>query len=91
MHFRTEAGGLLQIREPLHQGQGEEHDEGVVDRASSSVAAGSLGAQTIDDSLMMPRNNFCTGFMYQHDSWTATVGRLAERGNENIGTITTRT
>jgi hypothetical protein len=29
-----------------------------------------LRAQTLTDGLMMPKNAFCTGFMYTHDSWT---------------------
>ena len=34
-----------------------------------AFAATSLDAQTIDDHLMMPRRQLCTGFVYMHDSW----------------------
>jgi hypothetical protein len=53
-------------------------------------SAGSLPAQTIDDSLMMRRNDFCTGFIYQHDAWDRYWEGSLKRGNENIGTITTQ-
>jgi hypothetical protein len=55
-----------------------------------ALSSASLGAQTIDDSLMMPRNNFCTGFMYQHDSWDRYWEGSLKRGNGNIGQITTQ-
>jgi hypothetical protein len=49
-----------------------------------------LGAQTIDDHLMMPRKQLCTGFVYMHDSWDRYWEGPLERGNGNIGTLTTQ-
>ena len=49
-----------------------------------------LGAQTIDDGLMMPRRQLCTGFLYTHDSWDRYWEGSLERGNGNIGTLTTQ-
>jgi hypothetical protein len=48
-----------------------------------------LHAQTIDDGLMMPRRQLCTGFAYMHDSWNEYWEGPLQRGNGNIGTITT--
>ena len=50
----------------------------------------SLDAQTIDDHLMMPRKQLCTGFVYMHDSWDRYWEGPLERGNGNIGTLTTQ-
>ena len=52
--------------------------------------AAPLGAQTIDDHLMMPRKQLCTGFVYMHDSWDRYWEGPLERGNGNIGTLTTQ-
>jgi len=52
--------------------------------------AAPLGAQTIDDHLMMPRQQLCTGFVYMHDSWDRYWEGPLERGNGNIGTVTTQ-
>jgi len=49
-----------------------------------------LRAQTIDDSLMMSRNRFCTGFSYRHDAWDQYWEGSLKRGNGNIGTVTTQ-
>lgn len=49
-----------------------------------------LGAQTIDDGLMMSRQQLCTGFLYTHDSWDRYWEGSLERGNGNIGRLTTR-
>ena len=53
-----------------------------------ALGATSLPAQTIDDGLMMPRRQLCTGFVYMHDSWDRYWEGLLERGNGNIGTVT---
>jgi hypothetical protein len=47
-------------------------------------------AQTIDDGLMMPKKQLCTGFVYMHDSWDRYWEGPLERGNGNIGTLTTQ-
>jgi hypothetical protein len=52
--------------------------------------ATSARAQTIDDGLMMPRKNLCTGFLYSHDSWESYWEGTLKRVNGNIGTITTQ-
>jgi len=54
------------------------------------AAATTLDAQTIDDHLMMPRKQLCTGFVYMHDSWDRYWEGPLERGNGNIGTLTTQ-
>ena len=54
------------------------------------LSAGALQAQTITDGLMMPKNTFCTGFMYGHDSWKNYWQGDHNRDNGNIGTITTQ-
>lgn len=54
------------------------------------VAPSALRAQTIDDSLMMPRRQLCTGFIYGHDSWDRYWEGALQRSNGNIGTLTTQ-
>jgi hypothetical protein len=49
-----------------------------------------LGAQTIDDSLMMPGKQLCTGFTFTRDSWSRYWEGTLERSNGNIGTVTTQ-
>ncbi|HET7293133.1 MAG TPA: transporter [Vicinamibacteria bacterium] len=46
-------------------------------------------AQTIEDGVMMPGKNLCTGFLYAHDSWDEYWEGTLKRVNGNIGTITT--
>jgi hypothetical protein len=48
-----------------------------------------LQAQTTTDGLMMPKNNFCTGFMGTYDKWTDYWEGTLKRDNGNIGSITT--
>lgn len=55
-----------------------------------ALAATSLEAQTIDDGLMMPRRQLCTGLIYVHDSWDRYWEGGLERTNGNIGTVTTQ-
>jgi hypothetical protein len=54
--------------------------------AASGVPA---GAQTMEDGLMMPKENLCTGFLYAHDSWENYWEGSLKRINGNIGTVTT--
>ena len=56
-----------------------------------TLSAPPLRSQTIEDGLMMPKRNFCTGFLYVHDSWDQYWEGTLKRGNGNIGTITTQT
>ncbi|MCY1021106.1 transporter [Pyxidicoccus sp. MSG2] len=39
---------------------------------------------------MMPKNDFCTGFMYTHEQWSSYWEGELKRDNENIGRLTTR-
>jgi hypothetical protein len=55
-----------------------------------ALAAAPLHAQTIDDGLMMPKRQFCTGFGYAHDAWDRYWEGTLERGNGNVGTVTTQ-
>ena len=56
-----------------------------------AVSGAPARAQTIEDGLMMPRNNLCTGFLYTHDRWEKYWEGSLKRINGNIGTITTET
>lgn len=47
-------------------------------------------SQTMTDGLMMPKNYFCTGFMYTNDKWTNYWEGELKRDNENIGSVTTQ-
>jgi hypothetical protein len=55
-----------------------------------ALGAASLHAQTADDGLMMPRKQLCTGFVYVHDAWDRYWEGRLERGNGNVGTVTTQ-
>ena len=60
-------------------------------RSAVLAAAGhasAAGAQTIDDGLMMPRGQLCTGFVYAHDAWDRYWEGTLERDNGNVGTLT---
>jgi hypothetical protein len=46
-------------------------------------------AQTTNDGLMMPKKNFCTGFMFATDKWTNYWEGTLKRENGNIGSVTT--
>ena len=54
-----------------------------------ALSAAPLRSQTIDDSIMMPKNVLCQGVMYGHDSWDQYWEGTLKRGNGNIGTVTT--
>jgi hypothetical protein len=49
-----------------------------------------LVAQTITDGVMMPKQDLCTGFVYEHDRWSSYWEGTLKRDNQNIGTLTTR-
>lgn len=55
-----------------------------------AVAGAPLGAQTIDDHLMMPKKQLCTGFGYMHDSFDRYWEGTLERDNANMGTLSTQ-
>ena len=55
-----------------------------------ALAAAGARAQTIDDGLMMPRGQLCTGFTYAHDAWDRYWEGPLERDNGNVGTLTTQ-
>ena len=57
--------------------------------ATFVATAASLEAQTIDDSVMMPRKALCVGLYYTHDSWDKYWEGTLERSNGNIGTVST--
>lgn len=50
----------------------------------------SVWAQTMTDGLMMPKKNFCTGFLYTNDKWTDYWEGELKRDNGNIGSVTTQ-
>lgn len=47
-------------------------------------------AQTDMDGIMMNKNQFCQGLMYDHASWDHYWEGTFKRTNENLGTVTTR-
>lgn len=49
----------------------------------------SVLAQTPTDGLMMPKGDFCTGFLFTHDKWTDYWEGNLKRHNDNIGSVTT--
>lgn len=49
-----------------------------------------LSAQTDMDAIMMSKNNFCTGFMYQSSQWNNYWEGTLKRTNENLGTVSTK-
>jgi hypothetical protein len=58
--------------------------------AITLLSAFAIQAQTTTDGLMMPKNNFCTGFMGTYDKWTDYWEGTLKRENGNIGSITTQ-
>ncbi|HZH67017.1 MAG TPA: hypothetical protein VEY10_19160 [Flavisolibacter sp.] len=50
----------------------------------------STEAQTEFDAIMMNKNQFCSGFMYMHSSWSNYWEGTLKRTNENLGTVTTQ-
>lgn len=53
--------------------------------------AGSLLSQTIEDGVMMGKQNLFIGNLYSHDSWDHYWEGSLNRVNGNIGTLTTQT
>lgn len=54
------------------------------------LACGASHAQTITDGLMMPKQSFCTGVLYGHDSWKDYWQGKDKIHNDNMGTVTTQ-
>jgi hypothetical protein len=54
------------------------------------LSAGRAHAQTVDDSLLMPRKTLCTGFVYSHDEWDEYWEGTLKRDNGNVGTVSTQ-
>ncbi len=48
---------------------------------------GNLTAQTDADAIMMAKNNFCTGLMYNNNQWSDYWEGTLKRNNENLGTV----
>lgn len=57
--------------------------------ALCAVADG-LKAQTEMDAIMMNRNQFCSGLLYNYSSWDHYWEGTLKRNNENLGTISTQ-
>ena len=53
-------------------------------------STGKLHAQTEFDAIMMNKNQFCSGFMYNYSSWEEYWEGTMKRNNENIGTVTSQ-
>lgn len=53
----------------------------------SILSFNQLSAQTDADAIMMVKNNFCTGLMYSHSSWSNYWEGTSKRNNENLGTV----
>jgi len=53
------------------------------------LLASRAGAQTITDHLMMPKKDFCTGFLYTYERWKDYWEGAQKRDNQNIGTLIT--
>jgi hypothetical protein len=49
-----------------------------------------LHAQTDADAIMMNKNQFCDGPMYNHASWNHYWEGTLKRTNQNLGTVTTQ-
>jgi hypothetical protein len=56
----------------------------------AAFSASSVGAQTADDGLMVPKKTLMMGVMYSHDSWDQYWEGTLKRSNGNIGTLTTQ-
>jgi len=54
------------------------------------AVAGRMGAQTIDDGIMLGKRTLCAGALYTHDSWDSYWEGTLQRVNGNIGTVTTQ-
>jgi hypothetical protein len=56
----------------------------------AALSASSVGAQTADDRLMVPKRTLMAGVVYAHDSWDQYWEGTLKRSNGNIGTLTTQ-
>src|SRR5690348_10297542 len=54
------------------------------------LCAASLGAQTVEDGVLMPQGALGTGVLYAHESWSEYWEGTLKRDNGNIGTVTTQ-
>jgi hypothetical protein len=50
----------------------------------------SINAQTDTDAIMMPKNIFCVGTVYQYSSWNHYWEGVFKRDNLNLGTVSTQ-
>jgi hypothetical protein len=55
-----------------------------------SLVASLARAQTVDDAIMMNRNQWCNGLTYMHSSWNEYWEGTTKRTNKNLGTVTTQ-
>ena len=53
-------------------------------------ATGTAMAQTDMDGIMMNKNQFCNGLIYEHASWDHYWEGTLKRNNENLGTVSTQ-
>lgn len=49
-----------------------------------------IKAQTDADAIMMQKNNFCGGVMYNYSSWKNYWEATLKRDNQNLGTVSTQ-
>ena len=49
-----------------------------------------IKAQTVDDAIMMNKNQWCNGLTYMHSSWKEYWEGTTKRENKNLGTVTTQ-
>ncbi len=54
------------------------------------MVSASCFSQTDNDAIMMTKNNFCTGLMYQHSSWKEYWEADFKRTALNLGTVSTQ-
>ena len=54
------------------------------------LVSGSLRAQTDLDAIMMNKNQFCNGLVYEHAAWKKYWEGTLKRENLNLGTVTTQ-
>jgi hypothetical protein len=58
--------------------------------ALATFSCAGIGAQTLEDGVMMPGKALCTGLLYTHESWDQYWEGTLKRANGNIGTLTTQ-
>ena len=57
----------------------------------STISPLTSTAQTDIDAIMMEKNQFCSGPMYNHSSWKNYWEGTVKRDNQNLGTVTANT